>query len=169
MPSETTTACVSLLVFFRIRRGTFPYGVEDDASTISQTPTTHYTSTCVKLTIVTHLSFSERIAIANLSYYLIGQMYNIFGLLLGVPDYSREVIFHREKQKITVKGSGRGGLSASPPSVVGNALVVIDDGIESVNVKNRYQGARVSVRTANREPEDGIRWKFVHGRVVVVR
>ena len=33
-----------------------------------QTPTTHYTNTCVKLTIVTHLSFSERIAIANLSY-----------------------------------------------------------------------------------------------------
>ena len=68
MPSETTTACVRLLVFFRIRRSTFPYGVEDDASTISQTPTKHYTSTCVKLTIVTHLSFSERIAIANLSY-----------------------------------------------------------------------------------------------------
>ena len=67
MPSETTTACVSLLVFFRIRRGTFPYGVEDDASTTSQTPTTYYASTCVKLTIVTHLSFSERIAIANLS------------------------------------------------------------------------------------------------------
>ena len=67
MPSETTTACVSLLVFFRVRRGIFPYGVvEDDASTISQTPTTHYTNTCVKLTIVTHLSFSERIAIANL-------------------------------------------------------------------------------------------------------
>ena len=69
MPSETTTACVSLLVFFIIRRGTFPYSVEDDASTISQTPTTHGTNTCVKLTIVTHLlSFSERIAIANLSY-----------------------------------------------------------------------------------------------------
>ena len=70
MPSETTTACVRLLVFFRIRRSTFPYGVEDDASTIIQTPTTHYTSTCVKLTIVTHLSFSERIAIANLSFDL---------------------------------------------------------------------------------------------------
>ena len=69
MPSETTTACVNLLVFFRIRRGTFPYGVEDDASTTIQTPTTHYTNTCVKLTIVTHLSFSERIAIANLSFY----------------------------------------------------------------------------------------------------
>ena len=55
------------------------------------------------------------------------------------------------------------------PSVVGNALVVIDDGIESVNVKNRYQGARISARRANREPEDGIRWKFVHGRVVMVR
>ena len=52
---------------------------------------------------------------------------------------------------------------------MGNALVVIDDGIESVNVKNRYQGARVSARRANREPEDGIRWTFVHGRVVVVR
>ena len=67
MPSETTTACVRLLVFFRVRHGTFPYGVEDDASTISQTPTTHYTDTCVKLTIVAHLSFSERITIANLS------------------------------------------------------------------------------------------------------
>ena len=31
-------------------------------------PTTHYPNTCVKLTIVTHLSFSERIAIANLSF-----------------------------------------------------------------------------------------------------
>ena len=68
MPSETTTACVRLLVFFTIRRGTFPYGVEDNASTISQTPTTHYTNTRVKLTIITHLSFSERIAIANLSF-----------------------------------------------------------------------------------------------------
>ena len=68
MPSETTTACVRLLIFFRIRRGTFPYGVEDDASTISLKPTTHYTkTTCVKLTIITHLSFSERIGIANLS------------------------------------------------------------------------------------------------------
>ena len=56
-----------LFVFFRIRRGTFPYSFEDDANTTSQTPTTHYTNTCVKLTIVTHLSFSERIAIANLS------------------------------------------------------------------------------------------------------
>ena len=52
---------------------------------------------------------------------------------------------------------------------MGNALVVIDDGIECVNVKNRYLGARVSARRTNREPEDGIRWKFVHGRVVVVR
>ena len=52
---------------------------------------------------------------------------------------------------------------------MGNALVVIDEGIESVNVKNGYQGARVSARRANREPGDGIRWKFVHGRVVVVR
>ena len=67
MPSETTTACVRLLVFFRTRRGPFPYDAEDDASTISLTPTTHYTNTCVELTIVTHLSFSERIAIANLS------------------------------------------------------------------------------------------------------
>ena len=50
------------------------------------------------------------------------------------------------------KGSGRGGLSPPPSSVVGNALLVIDDGIESVNVKNRYQGARVSARRANREP-----------------
>ena len=80
MPSETTTACVSLLVFFRIRRGTFPYGVEDDASIISQIPTTHYTSTCVKLTIVTHPSFSERIAIANL--YLIMGSLHLFAFLL---------------------------------------------------------------------------------------
>ena len=52
---------------------------------------------------------------------------------------------------------------------MGNALVAIDNGIESVNVKNRYQGARVPARRANREPEDGIRWKFVHGQGVVVR
>ena len=65
---KKTTACVSLLVFFRIRRCTFPYSVEGDASTISQLPTTHYTNTCVKLTIVTHLSCSERIAIASLTY-----------------------------------------------------------------------------------------------------
>ena len=38
------------------------------------------------------------------------------------------------------KGSGRGGLSAPPSSVVGNALVVIDDGIESANVKNVTKG-----------------------------
>ena len=36
-------------------------------------------------------------------------------------------------------------------------------------VRTWDQGARVSARRANREPEDGIRWKFVHGRVVVVR
>ena len=83
MPSETTTACVSLLVFFRIRRGTFPYGVEDDASTISQTPTTNYISICVKLTIVTDLSFSERIAIANPSYKYIYQIQ-----YSGVPIYT---------------------------------------------------------------------------------
>ena len=31
-----------------------------------ETSTPHYTNTCAKLTIVTHLSFSERIAIADL-------------------------------------------------------------------------------------------------------
>ena len=73
---KKTTACVSLLVFFRITRGTFPYSVGDDASTTSLPPTTHYTNTCVKLTIVTHLpvSFSEGIAIANLSLN-----YNVYG------------------------------------------------------------------------------------------
>ena len=47
---------------------------------------------------------------------------------------------------LSYKEFGRGDLSAPPSSVVGNALVVIDDGIASVNVKNRYQGARVSAR-----------------------
>ena len=61
---KKTTACVSLFVLFTVRRGTFPYSIEDDFNT---TPTTRYTNTCVKLTIVTDLSFSERIAIANLS------------------------------------------------------------------------------------------------------
>ena len=61
---KKTTSCASLFVFFTVRRGTFPYSVEDGSNT---TPTTHCTSICVKLTIVTHLSFSERIAIANLS------------------------------------------------------------------------------------------------------
>ena len=65
---KKTTACVSLFVFFTARRGTFPYSIEDDFDT---TPTIHYTNTCVKLTIVTHLSFSERIAIVNLSYSFI--------------------------------------------------------------------------------------------------
>ena len=36
------------------------------------------------------------------------------------------------------KGSGRGGPSAPPSSVVGNALVVIDDGIESVEPFNDW-------------------------------
>ena len=67
MPSKKVDCLRQLLVSFRIRRGTFPYSVEDDAGTISQTPTTHYTNTCVKLTKVTHLSFHERTAIANLS------------------------------------------------------------------------------------------------------
>ena len=34
----------------------------------NQTPTTHDTNTRIKLTIVTILSFSERLAIANLSF-----------------------------------------------------------------------------------------------------
>ena len=59
---KKTTACVTLFVFFTVRRGTFPYSTEDDSNI---TQATHYTNTtCVKLTIVTHLSFSERIAIA---------------------------------------------------------------------------------------------------------
>ena len=62
---KKTSACASLLVFFTARRGTFPYIIEDDSN---PTPTTHYTNTCVKLTVVTHLSFSERTAIANLSF-----------------------------------------------------------------------------------------------------
>ena len=65
---QKATACVSLFVFFTIRRGTFLYSIENDASSTSQTPTTHYTNTCVKLTIVTDLSFSERIAKANISF-----------------------------------------------------------------------------------------------------
>ena len=72
---KRTTACISLFVFFTIRRCPFPYSVEDDASTTSQTPTTHYTNTCVKTTIVTHLSFSKCIAIANLSYVLTTDAY----------------------------------------------------------------------------------------------
>ena len=68
---KKTAACVSLFVFLTIRHGTFPYIIENDGSSTSQTPTTHYITTCVKLTTVTDLSFSERIAIANLSlpYY----------------------------------------------------------------------------------------------------
>ena len=62
------TTCVGLLLFLRIRRGTFPYSVEDDASTTRQTPTIYYSNTCIELTIVTQLSFSERIAIANLYF-----------------------------------------------------------------------------------------------------
>ena len=56
---KKTTACVSLFILFTVRRGAFPYSIEDDFNT---TPTTRYTNTCVKLTIVTDLSFSERLA-----------------------------------------------------------------------------------------------------------
>ena len=48
-PSETTTACVSLLFFL------------ESGVVLSRTVLT--------TPIVTYLSFSERIAIANLSYY----------------------------------------------------------------------------------------------------
>ena len=69
---EKTTACISLFVFFRIRHGTFPYSYSgrDDAKIVqpSNTPTRLDTNMRVKLTIVTILSFSEHLAIANLSY-----------------------------------------------------------------------------------------------------
>ena len=51
--------------------------IEDDASTIRVTRSTHYTNTCVKLTIVPHVSYSERIAIAKVSLYIV---------FLGVKD-----------------------------------------------------------------------------------
>ena len=41
------------------------YIIENDGSSTSQAPTTHYTNTCVK--IATDLFFSERVAIANLT------------------------------------------------------------------------------------------------------
>ena len=103
---EKTTACVSLLVFFIIRLGTFPYSVEDDASTISQTPTTHYTNTCVKLTIVTHLSFSERIAIANLSSrefsrYVYDSVNFFMSKAIGlVSSVSGQAMAYREAAKV---------------------------------------------------------------------
>ena len=59
---EKTTACISLFVFFRIRCATFPYSGGDDANT--KTSTIHDTNTRVKLTIVTILSISERLAIS---------------------------------------------------------------------------------------------------------
>ena len=71
------TACVSLFVFFTVRRGPSPYSIEDDSNT---TPITHYTNTCVQLRIVTHLSFSERIAIANLSLFIIFQLFHCASL-----------------------------------------------------------------------------------------
>ena len=70
------------LVFFIIRRGTFPCSVEDDASTKNQTPTTHYINTCVKLTIVTYLSFGERIAIANLYFCAVTRAAQIHSSIL---------------------------------------------------------------------------------------
>ena len=42
-----------------------------------ETSTPHYTNTCVKLTIVICLSFSERLAIANLSFTLINNFLHI--------------------------------------------------------------------------------------------
>ena len=78
LSSKKTTACVTVFVFFTIKHGTFPYSIGDDASTTSQTPTTHYTNTFVKLTIVTHLSSSERIVIANLSFIVVCGVCELF-------------------------------------------------------------------------------------------
>ena len=97
---KKTTACVSLLVFFRIRGGTFPYSVEDDASIINQIPTTHYTNTtCVKLMIVTHLSLSERIAIANLYFIDVPLIFFPCPADRVVPDWQPRIF-------ITGYGSG---------------------------------------------------------------
>ena len=100
-------------------------------------------------------------------YTFILPVYRFFAWVTDNFCYRFEM--HTHVVSIYIQGVRTWGPIAPPSSVVGNALVVIDDGIESLNVKNRYQGARVSARRANREPEDGIRWKFVHGRVVVVR
>ena len=54
------------------------------------------------------------------------------GANAGSPGNSTELSQH-ETQILNItyyKGSGRGGLPAPPSSVVGNALVVIDDGID---------------------------------------
>ena len=79
-------------------------------------------------------------------------------------------LHQNNSDQVSYKGSGRGGLSIPPSSVVGNALVVIDDGIkrECEREEPLPRGTRLSTE-GKRETEDGIRWKFVHGRVVVVR
>ena len=43
------TACGSLFIFFAIRHGTFPYIIENDGSSTSQTPSTHYTNSFLDL------------------------------------------------------------------------------------------------------------------------
>ena len=50
-----------------------------------ETPTPHYTITCVKLTIVTNLSFSERLAIANLSQLRPRRNFDDFPLISSFP------------------------------------------------------------------------------------
>ena len=57
------------------------------------TPTTHYINTSVKLTIITHLSFSERIAIATPSFkplYAIG----------SIPSLSCHAIAYRWRSRV---------------------------------------------------------------------
>ena len=68
MPSKKDDCLRQPACFLYNQAWHFLVRIEDNANTTSQTSTTYYTNTCFKLTIVTHLSFSERIAIANLSY-----------------------------------------------------------------------------------------------------
>ena len=68
MPSKKDDCLRQPACFLYNQAWHFLVRIEDNANTTNHTSTTHYTNTFFKLTIVTHLSFSERIAIANLSY-----------------------------------------------------------------------------------------------------
>ena len=70
---EKTTACVSLFSLFSIESGV-PVSrtmVETTPIQSSQTPTTYDAMMWFELKIVTNISFSERLAIANVQYLYI--------------------------------------------------------------------------------------------------
>ena len=79
------------------------------------TPTTHYFNTSVKLTIVTNLSFSERIAIATLSSR--SQPHSALHVAVVEPPFVRpeEIGWHSNHSQLPKTEQGRRDSSDCDP------------------------------------------------------